>query len=59
MTICKREEELFKEWKKRRESFVRDGVVSEHALLHYALLDAIKEIKEKQVMKLTWRFALN
>ncbi len=48
MTICKREEELFKEWKKRRESFVRDGVVSEHALLHYALLDAIKEIKEKQ-----------
>ncbi len=30
MTIFNREEELFKEWEKRRESFVRDGVVSEH-----------------------------
>ena len=30
MTISAKEEELFKEWEKRRESFVRDGAVSEH-----------------------------
>lgn len=33
MTIFEREEELFKEWEKRRESFVRDGAVSEHDYL--------------------------
>ena len=29
MTIFEKEEELFREWEKRRESFIRDGAVSE------------------------------
>lgn len=33
VTICMREEELFKEWKKKRESFVPDGAVSERDYL--------------------------
>ena len=33
MTIFEKEEELFKEWEKRRTLFVRDGAVSEHDYL--------------------------
>ena len=33
MTIVEREEELFREWEKRRESFVPDGAVSEQDYL--------------------------